>query len=419
MDEPLTNLDAELRADMRTEVKHLQGELGTTMVYVTHDQVEAMSLGHRIAILNEGRVEQIGTPLEVCDRPASLFCAAFIGSPPMNLIEVEVADGKLRSQGGLAFTPPPGLPRDRRLVAGVRPEALDVTEPGAERSVPAHSGIDAFCHAVESYAARPRAHGPRDPVQQVFLGRNPITDHYALLAAGRIARSLPHVVRDGGDKDARADMSYGSMLAGLAFSHAGNAAPHALQYPIGAATHTPHGLGVGLLLPHALDAARDAIGDRLAILAGVCGLDVTDASDAEAADASMRPPVGNSVGAACAWTRRSTAVGTSRGKCAARPDAASGSGAAGSLPPSRPTTRAATRSSPIRTVGRVPGYTVAALLVGDAAGTAAQHPRRLRRSHTAASDPVSGTDRAGPADRPDGGSPGRARRRRGLDRVSL
>ncbi len=87
MDEPLTNLDAELRADMRTEIKHLQAELGTTMVYVTHDQVEAMSLGHRIAILNKGRVEQVGTPLEVYDRPASLFCAAFIGSPPMNLID--------------------------------------------------------------------------------------------------------------------------------------------------------------------------------------------------------------------------------------------------------------------------------------------------------------------------------------------
>ncbi|MEV4624359.1 ATP-binding cassette domain-containing protein [Asanoa sp. NPDC049573] len=137
MDEPLTNLDAELRADMRTEIKHLQGELGTTMVYVTHDQVEAMSLGHRIAILNKGRVEQIGTPLEVYERPASLFCAAFIGSPPMNLIEVEVSDGKLRSQGGLELTPPPGLQRDRRLVAGVRPEALEVTAPGAERSVPA------------------------------------------------------------------------------------------------------------------------------------------------------------------------------------------------------------------------------------------------------------------------------------------
>jgi alcohol dehydrogenase len=82
-------------------------------------------------------------------------------------------------------------------------------------------------------------------------------------------------------------MSYGSMLAGIAFSHAGNAAPHALQYPVGAATHTPHGLGVGLLLPYVLDAARDAICDRLAALARACGLDVSDASDGEAADAFL------------------------------------------------------------------------------------------------------------------------------------
>ncbi len=136
MDEPLTNLDAELRADMRTEIKHLQAELGTTMVYVTHDQVEAMSLGHRIAILNKGRVEQIGTPLEVYDRPASLFCAAFIGSPPMNLLAVELADGALRTPGGLTLPPPEGLRRDRPLVAGVRPEALEVTAPGEDRTVP-------------------------------------------------------------------------------------------------------------------------------------------------------------------------------------------------------------------------------------------------------------------------------------------
>jgi alcohol dehydrogenase len=154
-------------------------------------------------------------------------------------------------------------------------------------TVTAHSGIDAFCHAVESYTARPRAHGPRDVVEQVFLGRNPVTDHHALLAAERIARSLHRAVRDGGDTDARADMSYGSVLAGIAFSHAGNAAPHALQYPIGAATHTPHGLGVGLLLPYALTAARDVIGDRLATLAAVCGLEVADASETEAGDAFL------------------------------------------------------------------------------------------------------------------------------------
>src|SRR5690606_38294936 len=78
----------------------------------------------------------IGTPLEVYDRPASLFCAAFIGSPPMNLIEVELADGALRTAGGLTLTPPAGLRRDRALVAGVRPEALEVTAPGEDRTVP-------------------------------------------------------------------------------------------------------------------------------------------------------------------------------------------------------------------------------------------------------------------------------------------
>ncbi|WP_380166294.1 ABC transporter ATP-binding protein [Jannaschia sp. R86511] len=137
MDEPLTNLDAELRADMRTEIKHLQAQLGTTMVHVTHDQVEAMSLGHRIAILNKGRLEQVGTPLEVYNRPASLFCAAFIGSPPMNLLEVEVSEGALRTSGGLAILPPPDAPRGRPLVAGVRPEALEVVAAGEAGAVPA------------------------------------------------------------------------------------------------------------------------------------------------------------------------------------------------------------------------------------------------------------------------------------------
>ena len=120
MDEPLTNLDAELRADTRTEIKHLQADLGTTMVYVTHDQVEAMSLGHRIAILNKGRVEQVGTPLEVYDRPASLFCASFIGSPPMNLIELSYLAGRS------ADLP---LPASTDLV-GIRPDTILTEDPG-------------------------------------------------------------------------------------------------------------------------------------------------------------------------------------------------------------------------------------------------------------------------------------------------
>ena len=131
MDEPLTNLDAEIRAEMRTEIKHLQARLGTTMVYVTHDQLEAMSLGQRIAILNRGRLEQVGTPMEVYERPASLFCARFIGSPPINLVPAAVDDGALRAEGGLELAPPQGLERGRPVVAGVRPEALELVAPDA------------------------------------------------------------------------------------------------------------------------------------------------------------------------------------------------------------------------------------------------------------------------------------------------
>jgi sn-glycerol 3-phosphate transport system ATP-binding protein/multiple sugar transport system ATP-binding protein len=135
MDEPLTNLDAELRADMRSELKHLQANLRTTMIYVTHDQVEAMSLGDRIGIMNKGVLEQVGPPLEVYDRPASLFCARFIGSPPINLVDVELANGALTGPAGLQIAAPNGLARGAKGVAGLRPEGLEVTEPGAERSV--------------------------------------------------------------------------------------------------------------------------------------------------------------------------------------------------------------------------------------------------------------------------------------------
>jgi multiple sugar transport system ATP-binding protein len=135
MDEPLTNLDAELRAEMRTEVKHLQDRLGTTMVFVTHDQLEAMSLGDRIAILNKGRLEQVGTPLEVYDRPASLFCARFIGSPPINLMDVELTNGSLTDSAGLRIAPPAKAERGRPYVAGVRPEALELADPHADGAV--------------------------------------------------------------------------------------------------------------------------------------------------------------------------------------------------------------------------------------------------------------------------------------------
>ena len=128
MDEPLTNLDAELRADMRAELKHVQQRLNSTMIYVTHDQTEAMALGNRIAIMNNGRLEQLGAPMEVYDRPATLFAARFIGSPPMNLIEAEVTNGQLTAAGGLKIAAPDGIQRGHRVIAGVRPESLTVSE---------------------------------------------------------------------------------------------------------------------------------------------------------------------------------------------------------------------------------------------------------------------------------------------------
>ena len=128
MDEPLTNLDAELRADMRAELKHVQQRLNSTMIYVTHDQTEAMALGHRIAIMNNGRLEQLGAPMEVYDRPATLFAARFIGSPPMNLIEAEVTNGHLTAAGGLRIGAPEGLQSGDRVIAGVRPESFTVSE---------------------------------------------------------------------------------------------------------------------------------------------------------------------------------------------------------------------------------------------------------------------------------------------------
>ena len=118
MDEPLTNLDAALRADMRAELKHLQHELSTTMMYVTHDQIEAMSMGQRIVVMNRGLIQQVGTPLEVYARPATLFVAGFIGSPPMRLI-----DCRLQNGGAPALTNSSGtlrLPIDQPLVDRVR-----------------------------------------------------------------------------------------------------------------------------------------------------------------------------------------------------------------------------------------------------------------------------------------------------------
>ena len=134
-DEPLSNLDAKLRVQMRLEIKRLQANLGITSIYVTHDQIEAMTLGHRLLVLNDGYLEQLGRPLELYERPASRFVAGFIGSPAMNLLEgildssgqrFTLSDGTaldlpISAPGGLANTP---------VTLGIRPEHLKVSESG-------------------------------------------------------------------------------------------------------------------------------------------------------------------------------------------------------------------------------------------------------------------------------------------------
>jgi multiple sugar transport system ATP-binding protein len=125
MDEPLSNLDAKLRVSMRAQLGALHARLATTTVYVTHDQIEAMTLGQRVAVMREGRIQQVDTPQELYTRPANLFVAAFIGSPAMNLVEAEMADGELRFGGSSILVGMPGAAPAGHVIAGIRPEAFE------------------------------------------------------------------------------------------------------------------------------------------------------------------------------------------------------------------------------------------------------------------------------------------------------
>jgi multiple sugar transport system ATP-binding protein len=139
LDEPLSNLDAKLRHSVRTEIARLHRQLGTTMIYVTHDQVEAMTLGQRIVVLKDGQIQQIDTPMALYDRPANLFVAGFLGSPAMNVLKGRAGvDGLLLDGGALVpWAGTPALPasaQGRMLIVGVRPEDLHLAqagEPGA------------------------------------------------------------------------------------------------------------------------------------------------------------------------------------------------------------------------------------------------------------------------------------------------
>jgi sn-glycerol 3-phosphate transport system ATP-binding protein len=129
-DEPLSNLDAKLRAQTRLEIQKLHAELGVTSLFVTHDQVEAMTLAQRMIVMNAGRMEQIGTPEEVYHTPASTFVAGFIGSPPMNLITGR-ADGSRFEVAGQTLSLPVAAPRAGELVLGLRPEHVGLSQDGA------------------------------------------------------------------------------------------------------------------------------------------------------------------------------------------------------------------------------------------------------------------------------------------------
>jgi multiple sugar transport system ATP-binding protein len=125
MDEPLSNLDAKLRVSMRGQLGALHARLETTTIYVTHDQVEAMTLGHRVAVMRDGRILQVDTPQALYARPANLFVAAFIGSPSMNLVDAELSDGAVVFGGHRIPVPEAKLPDLRRAIVGIRPEAFE------------------------------------------------------------------------------------------------------------------------------------------------------------------------------------------------------------------------------------------------------------------------------------------------------
>jgi multiple sugar transport system ATP-binding protein len=150
-DEPLSNLDAKLRVQMRVELKRLHERLETTAIYVTHDQVEAMTLGDRVVVMKDGRVQQIGEPLELYGRPANKFVAGFIGSPAMNFLEVVISgsgDALWAEAAGLRIRVPPvvssRIQTTQRVTLGVRPEAVRMAN-GAD----AHFTDYSFATAVD------------------------------------------------------------------------------------------------------------------------------------------------------------------------------------------------------------------------------------------------------------------------------
>jgi len=189
-DEPLSNLDAKLRVQMRTEIKELHQRLKTTSIYVTHDQIEAMTMADTIVVMNGGRVEQIGTPLDLYDEPANLFVAGFIGSPAMNFLPGRIVAGASGrgvqiAEGCVIPVPGNGGPRDREVILGVRPEHFNIGESCVQVQVivvePTGADTQVFCklagHDVSAISRERHTFRPGDTISlKPFEGKTYLFD---------------------------------------------------------------------------------------------------------------------------------------------------------------------------------------------------------------------------------------------------
>jgi alcohol dehydrogenase len=169
-------------------------------------------------------------------------------------------------------------------VAAICDPDLTITCPPALTAI---AGADALTHAIEAFTAARRGADADLAQKHVFIGKSALSDHFALLAIRLIGRSLERAYRNGTDADARADVMMGALAAGCAFGTAGTAAAHAIQYPVGALTHTPHGLGVATMLPYVMTCNRSSAAAEMAEIADALGLDTAGRSTDEKADAAI------------------------------------------------------------------------------------------------------------------------------------
>jgi multiple sugar transport system ATP-binding protein len=190
-DEPLSNLDAKLRTQMRAELADLHHRLGATMIYVTHDQVEAMTLGDRIAVMEGGRLQQVAPPLALYERPANRFVASFIGSPSMNWLEGTVSNSVRFESGATIFQLPLAIAtaaaRAGRVACGIRPEVLALATPGAPHATPRLAGI---LRLVERLGAETFLHVEPDSAQ---AGTSPATARSPLIVMRLLGGQAPEL----------------------------------------------------------------------------------------------------------------------------------------------------------------------------------------------------------------------------------